>query len=90
MQKITSNDFIEAIHALLKSDKTIKAITYFCSPLNKVTHRVRASRVANNPETIIISFGHLNYKERKWIKTCKKAKCNPRRVWLQPWPAKKK
>lgn len=79
--KIALKDFTDAIETILRDDK-LKTVTLFCSPLNDVKLRVRVSRKNKSDNELLITYGKPNYSEREFLKLCKKAKTNPRRVWL--------
>jgi len=71
----------------------IRKATYFLSPdltvkasrHNKVNRRSRI-------DSIVLTYGKPNYKEREFIKLCKKAgeKFPVKKIQLKFWPAKKK
>lgn len=86
MNKFALKDFTSAIELLLR-DKELVSVTIFCSPLSKITQRVRATRKLN--DQILVTFGKPNFQEREFIKSCKKAKTTPRRSWLH-FKSKKK
>lgn len=77
----------------LINDIALRRATYYVSPTlvvkatrhNKVTRRSRH-------ESFVVSFGVPNYREREFIKLCKKAGQSfpVRKVQLQPWPVKRK
>jgi len=80
--KYPLKDFILSIETLLR-DERLKQVVVFCSPLDKVVARVKATRRKNCPREILITFGKLNYREREFIKLCKKSKIKPSNTWLK-------
>jgi hypothetical protein len=65
--------------AVLLNDKTLHAVTVFRSPLKKIKERIRITR-AKNGNGYHLDIGRPNYRENQWIKLCKKAGGNPRRI----------
>jgi hypothetical protein len=78
--KFVMKDFHDGIETMLRHDK-LKTVTVFCSPLSNVTQRVRVTR--KYKDTFVVTFGKPNYSEREFLSDCKRAKCNPRRLWLK-------
>lgn len=76
---IPFKDFTDALEVALRGD-ALKTVTLFCSPLSNSKTRVRVTKKCANE--LIITFGKPNFKEREYLKLCKKAKTNPRRTWL--------
>ena len=66
-------------NALIK-DKSLHTVTMFHA-LPK--ERVRISR-AKNGNGFHVTIGKPNFRERQWLKLCKKAGASPR--VLKPWP----
>lgn len=82
-EKGTQSDGIE----MILRDPKLKMVTVFCSPLKNVTQRIRITRPKSDrliykTHSLVVSYGAPNYSEREWLKTCKKAKCLPRRFWF--------
>lgn len=80
--KYALKDFTLAIETILRDEK-LKTVTLFCAPLSKVKERIRVSRKAKTPNELVVTFGKPNYAEREFLKLCKKAKTNPRKLWLK-------
>jgi hypothetical protein len=86
--KYSMKDFHDGIEIMLRDD-TLRTVTVFCSPLSNVKQRIRISRQCYSryndvrKGTLVVSYGNPNYAEREYLKLCKKAKCNPRRLWLK-------
>lgn len=70
-------EFNCGIEAVLR-DPTIKTATVFCSPLVDVKNRIRVTR--KGKDQLIITYGRPNYREREFLKLCKKAKTQPRKI----------
>ena len=98
MNKFAMKDFSDAIEALLRgsaADKCMQSVTIFCSPLSNCKQRVTATYHGkpdskNTRNTIVLSYGVLNYAQREYLALCKSAKCNPRRLWFKFYPKKKR
>lgn len=80
--KFALRDFADGIEIILRNPE-IKTVTVFCSPLKIITKRVRITRMFYNSIELRVTAGKPNFAEREYIKLCKKAKCNPRRLWLK-------
>lgn len=83
MSKFALSDFTLAIELIMRH-RDFKTVTVFCSPLKNVKKRVRASwqhkrNKYDTGNTILVTIGKPNYKEREFLKQCKKAKCLPRK-----------
>jgi len=95
MNKFAMKDFSDAIEALLRgSTADMRSVTVFCSPLSNCKQRVTATHQGkpdrrNVRNTIVLSYGALNYPQREYLALCKKAKCNPRRLWFKFFGKKK-
>jgi hypothetical protein len=92
--KFPLNAFTDAIEALFRHPDA-KAVTVFCNPLTKPTHRVRVCwrgrpSLKHRTEDIIISFGRLNYAERQFQKHGAWVKGAGRRIVCWTWPKHKK
>jgi hypothetical protein len=77
--------FTDAIETLLR-DPDKRVVTLFVPPKADCKHRVRVVRrhkyrANRNGEELIVTYGKPNYAEREFLALCKKAKCNPRRMW---------
>lgn len=86
--------FTNAIEMLLR-DPTKRTVTVFIPPKTTCRDRVRVTwvhkpRAKAKEQTFVVTFGRPNYAEREWLALCKKAKCNPRRIWFKFWPKKKR
>lgn len=75
--------------SLLLSDPEIVSVTVFDNPLSSVKSRVRLTRNMYKrgrndirDGSVTVSIGRPNYREREYLMTCRKAKCNPRRYWI--------
>lgn len=86
--KFALSDFTAGIEMIMR-DPNLYTCTVFCSPLSKVTQRVRITRVGKGSKSLVINYGKPNYAEREFLKLCKKAKTNPRRFLLKSFPKKK-
>jgi len=84
--KYARKDFATAIE-LLMLDYTIRSVTVFCSPLSDVKQRIRVTRRSKNE--LVVTYGKPNFEEREFLKMCKKAKTQPRKVWIHFFPKKK-
>lgn len=85
--------FTDAIETLLR-DPAKRTVTVFIPAKVDCKHRVRVSRRHKYHKNrsgyeLLVTYGEPNYAEREWLKLCKKAKCNPRRIWWKFWPKKK-
>ena len=73
-------------------EKLLRGVTAFISPTKTVKlTRQRRYKKGDGAETMILTFGRPNYKEREFIKQCKKAK-EPfpvKKTLLRFWPKKK-
>jgi len=78
--KYTRKDFIIGLESIL-SDPEMRSVSVFCSPLADVKQRIRMTR--RGKDSLIITMGRPNYREREFLKLCKKAKTKPRKVWFQ-------
>lgn len=93
--KYAMKDFSDAIEMLLRGPSHMKSVTVFCKPLSNVTQRVTAT-YKHKPDgrfdtrEILVTYGAPNYSQREYLALCKKAKCNPRRVWFKFYPSKKR
>lgn len=91
--KYPINAFSDGIEALLRIPE-IKTVTVFIPPKVGCRDRVRITwrhkpRAKAKEHEFVVTFGRPNYSEREFLALCKKAKCNPRRMWFQHWPVKK-
>lgn len=66
---------------ILLLDETIHSVTGFISPLNDVKERVRITR-SKNGNGIHLDIGKPNYREREFLKKCRRAKCSPKKFWI--------
>lgn len=78
--KYTRKDFITGLECIL-DDPEMRSVSVFCSPLDDVKQRIRMTR--RGKDSLIITMGKPNYREREFLKLCKKAKTKPRKVWFQ-------
>lgn len=86
--------FTEGIEALLRFP-AVKTVTVFIPPKQTCNDRVRVTwaqkpRAKDREKHFVVSFGHPNYAEREFLKLCRKAKCNPKRLWFKMWPKKRR
>ena len=89
MNKITHiKDIIYGIR-ILALNPSMHSITVFCTPLSNVKERVRITRNKSNG-SILINVGCPNYREREFLRDCKKVKTNPNRYLLWGFPKKRK
>lgn len=84
--KYALSDFTTGIETILRSDA--HSVTVFCAPKNPKTERIRVTRKTlersgKQDNTLVITFGKPNYKEREFLRLCKKAKTHPKKTWLQ-------
>ena len=77
--KYSRSDFVVGIENIM-DDSDIRSVTVFCNPLNNVKNRIRFTR--RDQESFIVTYGKPNYREREFLKLCKKAKTKPRKVWF--------
>ena len=90
LRKFAMKDFSDAIEIYLRTveeQQLFRSITLFPSPLTDVRQRIRVTKIEGN--AFRVTFGRPNYEERDYLKQCKKAKCNPRRIWYH-YRSKKK
>jgi hypothetical protein len=75
-------DVREAVLAVLSGRKT--AVVFQGSPLMRGAKRVKATlrQKSRRSTEILVTIGPLNYREREYVRQCRKAKCAPRRIWL--------
>jgi hypothetical protein len=73
----------------LIEDNQLHSCTAFLSPLSNVKKRIRMTK-AKNGNGFHLDIGKPNYKERKFLQLCKKAKTKPRKFLLQFFVKKKK
>lgn len=85
--KYTRRDFISGLECIL-GDQTMRSVTVFCGNLGDVKQRILMTRRGKN--SLVITMGKPNYKEREFLKLCKKAKTKPRKVWFKFFPKKKR
>lgn len=78
--KYTRKDFITGLESIL-SDTNMRSVSVFCSPLDDVKQRIRITR--RGKDSLILTMGRPNYREREFLKHCKKAKTKPRKTWFQ-------
>lgn len=83
MRKFTMKDFKDAIEVFMRfrdDEPDAYSVTLFCAPLENVGQRIRVTK--KGKDSCILTFGRPNYREREFLKLCKKAKAKPRRVWF--------
>lgn len=89
--KYALSDFSIGIEMIMRQPtnekKAVRSVTVFCSPLSAVKERIRITRHGKN--SLIITYGRPNYREREFLKLCKKAKTNPRKLRFEYFPKKK-
>ncbi len=92
--KYPMNAFTDGLEIILRN-REIKTVTVFVPPKNDCKNRIRITR-KNKPRSngktedeLIVTYGHPNYSERQFLSLCKKAKRNPKRVWIKMWPKKR-
>lgn len=73
--------------SLILRDPDLHSVTVFCRPKNPDTIRIRITRSSKN--SYVLTHGKPNYRERAFLKLCRKAKCHPRKVWCH-YRAKRK
>lgn len=78
--KYALSDFSIGIENMMRNPE-LRSVTVFCAPLKDVKNRVRITRRGN--DSLIVTYGKPNYGEREFLKTCRKAKCLPRRLRFQ-------
>jgi hypothetical protein len=73
----------------LQSADDIHTVSYFCGNLSDVKLRIRLTRrkysFNRKPEgnEFLVTIGKPNFREREFLKLCKKAKTNPKRYLLK-------
>lgn len=92
--KYPLNAFADAIETLLRCP-TMRTVTVFVPPKTNCKHRVRITRrhkyhANRNGYELLVTYGEPNYAEREFLALCKKAGCNPKRLWFKYWPEKRK
>ena len=88
--KFALSDFTTGIDLVMRDPK-VRTATVFQTPTHREilkTQRVRVTRVGK--DSLRITFGRPNYREREFLKLCKKAKTGPKKFWLQMMPKKRK
>ena len=80
MQKFALSDFTAGIEAVMRDPK-VRVATVFQLPLAAKPQRVRVTR--KGKDGLVVTFGRPNFRERAFLADCKKAKCQPRKLWLQ-------
>ena len=80
--KYALSDFTSGIEVILR-DPMMRCVTVFCRPKNPKTERGRGSRSNSQKNFLSITFGKPNYEERDFLKLCKKAKTNPKKMWFK-------
>ena len=75
--------------SILFSDKANISVTVFDDPLSNVKSRVRLTRNIYKrgrndirDGSVIVSLGRPNFREREFLKLCRKSKCKPYRFWI--------
>jgi len=80
--------------SIILSDKKLLSVTVFDDPLKDSKVRIRITRKKHKPPThwvknynygigdFTVTIGRPNYMEREFLAKCKKAKCHPRRYWI--------
>lgn len=81
MNKFALRDFTDGIDAAMRAPKEIRTVSVFCNPLRDVKQRVRVSWRGKNE--LLVTFGKPNYAEREFLRKCKRAKCLPRRIYME-------
>lgn len=75
------------------ADLSVRKATYFHNP-NLTIKASRHDRVNRNSriDSIVLTYGKPNYKEREFIKLCKKAgeKFPVKKIQIKYWPKEKK
>ena len=80
LQKFALKDFTLAIELLLRNGNA-KSVTVFCSPLANVRQRVRVSRGNDCRNSLVVTYGRLNFREREYLAQCKRAGVKIMRKW---------
>lgn len=86
------NQFLSHIalgFSVMLSDKKNLSVTVFDGDLKNIKQRIRLTRRLfkkchgkSRYGDIVVTIGKPNYREREFIAKCKKAKCTPRRWWI--------
>jgi hypothetical protein len=82
MKSFALSDFTMAIELIMRHN--FKSVTVFCPPLKNVVQRVRVCRPypvrkGARINELRLTYGRPNYREREFLKQCKKANCLPRK-----------
>jgi len=75
--------------SVILSSKKYRSVTVFCGNLKDIKRRIRLTRAVYKRGSgdarygaVIVSIGRPNYREREYIKVCKKAKKSPEKYWI--------
>jgi hypothetical protein len=88
--KYPLNAFTDGIEALLRNPD-MRVVTVFIPPKTTCNDRIRITRKARKgkgsrvEEQFCITCGRPNWSEREFLKLCKRAKCNPKRMKFSFW-----
>ncbi len=82
--KFPLNAFTDAIETILR-DPEKKTVTVFVPPKQDCQFRIRVTRIRKHSDRsrcneLKLTYGKPNYEEREFLKLCKQAKCNPKRM----------
>lgn len=61
-------------------DDTKKSVIGFAKPLSNVKMRAKATRAKHHTH-VMVTIGKPNYAEREYLKLCKKAKTQPKKIF---------
>lgn len=90
-QQFEMKDVGKALEALFTTD-AMSAVNYLAKDMIIRATWQGKQRRGSLRETIILTIGQPNYRERKFIKLCKRAKEKfpVRKIQLRPYPVKRK
>ena len=78
--KYSRQDFVTGLECIL-DDPEMRSVSVFCGDRSDVKQRIRMTR--RGKDSLIITMGKPNWRERELLKSCKKAKCKAPKVWFK-------
>ncbi len=66
---------------VLERDREVHSVVSFIPRSNTAKLRVKVTRIGNEDD-FRVNIGRPNYKEKEYLKLCKKAKSNPKYYWI--------
>lgn len=90
--KYALSDFTLAIEMAMRYEPTkdfsLRSVTVFCNRKNPKTNRIRVA--PHGKGMFVVTYGKPNYRERKFLALCKKAKALPKKTYIMERRTKKK